>query len=223
MMNMMKNPVPDTIRIYHIVHIDRLASIIKDGFIWSDTVTRERHSAGTTIGMDAIKNRRAHVRLSCYPDLFVGNCVPFYFCPRSVMLYLFYKNNHPDITYYGGQEPILHLVFNLKQAADWALRNNKRWVFTDTNAGSFYFNDYNDMNQLHMIDWNAVQAADWQNCREQKQAEFLVEDKISWNLIESIGVFSRVQLDQANRIIHSSAQLYTEHQPAVRVMKNWYY
>jgi len=43
----------------------------------------------------------------------VGDCVPFYFCPRSVMLYLIYQGNHPDLQYHGGQDLVLHLEADL--------------------------------------------------------------------------------------------------------------
>ncbi len=84
------------------------------------------------------------------------------------MLYLFFMDNHPDISYHGGQHPIVHLVADLQKVVLWALHNNMRWVFTDSNAGSYYFNDYNDLDQLNMIDWEAVMAIDWKGCREKK-------------------------------------------------------
>jgi hypothetical protein len=33
-------PVPDNPKIYHIVHVDKLASIAADGFLWSDAELR---------------------------------------------------------------------------------------------------------------------------------------------------------------------------------------
>jgi CxxC-x17-CxxC domain-containing protein len=38
--------------------------------------------------MNKIKERRLKLPLSSHFNLFVGDCVPFYFCPRSVMLYV---------------------------------------------------------------------------------------------------------------------------------------
>lgn len=214
----MSRPVPTVIKLYHIVHLDRLSSIIQDGFIWSDAEVQQRCSSGTTIGMSSIKERRMHKTLTCYPDLHVGECVPFYFCPRSVMLYLFYMNNHPDVAYTGGQEPIIHFVVDLQNVVEWAYQNGKRWVFTDSNAGSYYFNDYNNLDQLHRIDWPSVQATNWQNCREQKQAEFLMENQLPFELIESIGVYSINQQQSVAGFLSAS-----EYKPPVNIMKNWYY
>ena len=49
--------VPANPMIYHIVHIDRLPSIIADGHLWCDT-EMERKSAtneGTSIGMNEVR------------------------------------------------------------------------------------------------------------------------------------------------------------------------
>ena len=45
-------------KIDHIVHVDRLASIVSDGQLWSDSVVMRRSGGGTTIGMSGIKKRR---------------------------------------------------------------------------------------------------------------------------------------------------------------------
>ena len=58
--------------------------------------------------------------MKCRPGLNVGDCVPFYFCPRSVMLYLIHRANHPELDYRGGQGPIVHLEADLHEAANWA-------------------------------------------------------------------------------------------------------
>ncbi len=48
-----------------------------------------RQGVETTIGMNNIKERRlTQLQLASQPGLYVGQCVPFYLCPRSVMLYL---------------------------------------------------------------------------------------------------------------------------------------
>ena len=89
--------MPAEPKIYHIVHIDRLASIVADNYLWCDAKIGQCESSGTTIGMNSIKQRRLTNALSSHPDLCVGDCVPFYFCPRSVMLYVISQANHPGI------------------------------------------------------------------------------------------------------------------------------
>jgi hypothetical protein len=207
----------EEINIYHIVHLDRLASIINDGYLWSCSQVQQQQLTGSNIGMDKIKQRRSTIKLTSYPNLAVGECVPFYFCPRSVMLYLFHKNNHTEIDYHGGQQPILHLVANLQKVLSWAEQHNKNWVFTTSNAGSFYFDDYNSLQYLDKIDWQAVTTNSWQACQDKKQAEFLIENKFPWQLIDVIGVYAEPQLQQVQQLLAEAKQ------PTLQIKRNWYY
>lgn len=220
----MINSPPDNPKIYYIVHIDNLASIIQAGFLFSDAYMRKHQSLGTIIGMSKIKERRLTSSLMIYPDLMVGGCVPFYFCYRSVMLYLLYRGNNPELNYHGGQGPIIHLESNLFDAVNWAKQNNKRWVFTLSNAGSNYFEAYNNLNQLNKIDWNAVHNQKWSGTgidvfiKEKKQAEFLMEERFSWELFSSIGVNTTGVYNQVNQLLNKAS-----HKPMVQIKPDWYY
>ena len=211
--------VPNQPKIYHIVHVDRLPSIVDDGFLWSDVEALKQNRPGTTIGMQTIKDRRLReLTLTSHPGLNVGGCVPFYFCPRSVMLYIISQTNHPDLSYRGGQEPILHVEIDLHRAVDWAVAKGLRWAFTLSNAGSRYFKDRSDLSCLDQIDWDAVNARDWKHCSEGKQAEFLIEQQVPWELVERIGVRSV----HVNSLV-AVALRRTEHRPRVRLLPEWYY
>ena len=215
-----KRPVPSKPKIYHIVHFDRLPSIIADGCLWSDAEVKRRKSPGTTIGIPGLKEARLTNTLrNCHPDLRVGECVPFYFCPRSVMLYVDYMGNHPKLEYRGGQGPIVHLETDLHEAVDWANANHRRWAFTLSNAASSYFEDRCDLAALDEIDWNAVEATDWRECREKKAAKFLVERSLTWERISFIGVHSLAIRDTVRQIVAAAVG----HQPVVEVVPAWYY
>jgi len=211
--------VPRNPKIYHIVHVDRLPSIIDDGFLWCDAKISQGERPGSTIGMDHIKQRRLERTLSSHRGLRVGDCVPFYFCPRSVMLYLIYKRNHPELSYRGGQESVAHLEADLRQTVDWAKANGRRWAFTLSNAGALYFEDRCDLGRLEEIDWEAIQKLDWQQHKEGKQAEFLIERQFPWELVSRIGVRSQNTYHQAI----TGIQAAKNHKPGVEIMKNWYY
>ncbi len=214
----MAGQIPANPNIYHIVHTDRLPSIVGQGFLWSDAAVQAKNLGGTMIGMSHIKQRRLTNSLQSHSGLTVGQCVPFYFCPRSIMLYIISQQRHGDISYRGGQAPIIHLQADMNKVVLWAQQNNKRWAFTDSNAGSLYFNDYCSQNDLNHIDWNAVNAHSWVQCKEKKQAEFLMEEQFPWSLVEAIGVYSQVQVQQVSVYMNS-----TTHRPPVSVQRNWYY
>ncbi len=210
--------VPSLPKIYHIVHVDRLPSIVDDGHLWCDAETIRRSAPGTPIGMPDIKSRRRSSLLASRPGLHVGDCVPFYFCARSIMLYLIYKRNHPNLGYRGGQGDIVHLEADLQASVDWAEENGQRWAFTLSNAGSLFFEDRCDLAQLGEIDWEAVQARDWSTCKDGKQAEFLVESSFPWRLIERIGVQSSAAYQQAVQALPKDG-----HRPRVEILPDWYY
>ena len=211
-------PPPAPPKVYHIVNVDRLASIVGDGCLWCDAEAQRRASPGTTIDMSEIKQRRLTNRLSSHPDLCVGDCVPFYFCPRPVMLYLIHRANHPKLEYRGGQGPIVHLEADLRETVGWAERQGRRWAFTLSNAGSRYFQDRCDLAHLDEIDWEAVQARDWQGRAEGKQAEFLIEHAFPWELVRRVGVRSAEACNAATEAVRAA-----NHQPAVTIRRDWYY
>lgn len=131
-------PIPAEPKIYHIVHVDRLQSIVEDSWLWCDAEILRRSPPGTTIGMNKIKQRRLNeLTLTSHQNLKVGDCVPFYFCPRSIMLYLIYQANHTELCYRGGQGPIVHLEADLRQTITWAEEHDQRWAFTLSNAGAY--------------------------------------------------------------------------------------
>jgi hypothetical protein len=211
--------LPINPKIYHIVHVDRLASILAAGGLLCDAAVIANQIAGTTIGMDSIKQRRLQeLKLASHLDLYVGDCVPFYFCPRSIMLFIIRQANHPELNYQGGQGAVVHLQADLLASVAWANQQQRRWAFTLSNAGSYYFEDRCDLNQLGQLDWMAIQTNQWKECKEGKQAEFLMENNFPWHLIEKIGVYSPQIYQQVTHLIQHVA-----HKPAVEIKPDWYY
>lgn len=208
-------------KIFHITHIDNLASIVAAGCIESDGRRFRKGQNHATIGMSEIKRRRMFdIDVACHPGSKVGDYVPFYFCPRSIMLFIIYCNNHPDMTYRGGQQPILHLQADMKTAMKWADEQGVRWAFSDRNAGSYYTDFYNSVDDLDKIDWNAVRENDFRDpmVKEGKQAELLVHDIFPWHLVEKIGVIDATMQHQVNTILQ-----HANHKPVVNVERSWYY
>ena len=208
-------------KIYHITHLDNLASIVAAGEIESDGRRYRLGLDHATIGMAAIKQRRLfELDVSCHPGTKVGEYVPFYFCPRSIMLYILYRGNHPDMAYHGGQGPILHLQADLESVIDWMEEQGTRWAFSDRNAGTRFTDFFNKRELLDRIDWNAVRSTDFRDpmVKEGKQAEFLVYDVFPWQLVEKIGIFDRQIRRQVVTVLQGAA-----YKPVVQVEQSWYF
>ena len=214
-------PPPAQPKIYHITHIDNFASIVAAGCIESDGRRFRQGQNQKIIGMPEIKRRRLFdLEVPCHPPTKVGDYVPFYFCPRSIMLYILYRDNHPDMTYHGGQRTILHLQGDLESIIDWADGQGVRWAISDRNAGTRLADFYNKRENLNQIAWDSVQSTDFRDplVKEGKQAEFLIHDTFPWHLVEKIGVIDAVMQNQANAILQQA-----RHKPVVSVEGSWYY
>ncbi len=216
----MSAPPPNP-KIYHITHVDNLPSIITAGSISSDAQRIRQGFANISIGITKIKRRRLdELNVACHPRTTVGQYVPFNFCPRSVMLFIIHRGNNRDLSYRGGQQPIVHLEADLNRVVQWAEANNRQWAFSKSNAGARYTKFFNRLDQLDEIDWAAVTAVDFRDSiiKEEKQAEFLVFDEFPWYLIEQIGVMNRRMAEQVVALVQQAT-----HQPTVRVQYGWYY
>ena len=211
---------PPAPKLYHITHVANLPSIVADGALWSDATLIARGGPAASIGMSSIKQRRLGLPVKCHPGDFVGGYVPFYFCPRSIMLFLIHCANHPEMKYTGGQAPILHLELDLKEVMLWADAQPRRWAFSLSNAGATYSEFRCRADQFDQIDWPAVANTDFRSAavKEGKQAEFLVADFVPWHLVRRVGAINPAVQAQAMRSMGGVV-----HRPTVEVCRPWYF
>ena len=136
------------------------------------------------------------------------------------MLYVIHCANHEELTYRGGQEPILHLELDLHETIRWAESEGRRWAISLSNAGAVYTEFRSRVENLAEIDWDAVAATDFRpaKVKEGKQAEFLVHEHVPWALVRQIGARTSAVQRQAQRALSGAA-----HQPPVEVLRAWYF
>lgn len=211
---------PASLCIYHITHVNNLPAIVAAGGLISDAEMTKRGGPAANIGMSKIKRRRLSLPVTCHPGDKVGDFVPFYFCPRSVMLHVIHRANHPDLTYRDGQRPIVHLEADLRSVVVWAGQQGQRWAFSLSNAGASYTEFRSDVSDLGEIDWNAVAATDFRSptVKEAKQSEFLLHNFFPLSLIRRIGAHSPPIATKVRAALAGST-----HQPAVTVQPTWYF
>ena len=134
------------------------------------------------------------------------------------MLFMIHKRNE-ELAYKGGQEPIVHLEVDMRATIAWAEANSRRWAFTLSNAGAYYFEDRSDLAHLGDINWDSVLARQWAGAaKEGKQAEFLIEHSFPWHLVERIGVHSQPIVPRVATAMHGAA-----HRPTLEIRSDWYY
>jgi len=206
------------ISILHITHIRNLPLIIKDEFLWSDKMQLTKKHCNQGIGLPHVKQRRLNeLKVTCHIGTMVGDYVPFYFHVLSPMLYYIYKRGD-ELGYKGGQEDVVYLVATMSNAIEWAEKNNKKWAFTNGNAGAYLCDFYNNIKDLDKVNWEAVKQRYWTDCKDAKQSEFLLYEQFPWNIFEFIGVYDEIHKKQVEQIIAKST-----HKPTIKVEKNWYY
>jgi hypothetical protein len=202
---------PDQVLIYHITDMANLPAILAEGVLYADAVMMKRNPE--LIGYDHIKRRRLKdIPVPCCKCRYVGEFVPFYFCPRSPMLFTINRGNTGRPS--GCQKTILHLVSTMAAG----ITTGKDWAVSSGNAGAFHTTFAANLEALGTLDWEAIRATQWQGKQHQKQAEFLVADTFPWVAIQGIGCQNPATADNVREMLAGVA-----HQPSVDVKTNWYY
>jgi len=205
--------------IYHITPIDNLESIISEGGLLAYNVMLETGTNYTNIAYENIQDRRARIRVPCGAGGVLHDYVPFYFAPRSPMLYTINQGNVPNYTQ--GQAALIHLVSHVENIE---ARGDLDFVFTDGHAIMEFTTFFDDLNYLDNIDWDVMRLRYWRDTNEdndrkrRRQAEFLVRKIFPWELITEIGVINSTIKAKTENIL----QNFT-HKPSVIVQKSWYY
>lgn len=156
--------------------------------------------------------------VKCHEGTTVGEYVPFYFCPRSPMLYVISQRGN-ELAYRGGQNQVIHLVSTVANAAK--VGENRPFAFSDGNAATDFAQFSYAIDEMDaLIDWRAVNAKYWSDpaVKEKKQAELLVYDWYPWREFIGIGVKDQSVKEQVDEILADA-----EYTPTVRAKPNWYY
>lgn len=69
-----------------------------------------------------------------------------------------------------------------------------------------------------VINWKAVNASNWSQCKDGKQAEFLIETSFPFELVDRIGVHNEKIKKSVDKDL-----LRSPHKPMVEVKRDWYY
>ncbi len=204
--------------IYHITHLDNLAAIIQQGGLLSNTQLQASNQNYRDISYSTIQDRRATTPVPGANRGVLHDYVPFYFAPRSPMLYTIHKGNVPN--YQGSQAAVLHLVTTIAAIAAADLV----FTFTDGHAAMAYSDFYDDLDALELIDWDVMAAKYWYDTDEdpnrkcKRQAEFLVHNRLPWDLIQEIGVINQPVQAQVRQILQQGHDF-----TPVNIYADWYY
>jgi ssDNA thymidine ADP-ribosyltransferase, DarT len=209
---------PKPTSIYHITHLANLASILENGGLLCVSEIKENGKGYTNIAHNNIQDRRSNFQVPLPPKGNLHDYVPFYFAPRSPMLYTIDRGNVEG--YREGQAPVIYLVSDVQTI----IEKNIPHMFTDGHAIVAYSQFYNEEKDLVHVDWNVMNSRYWNDTDEfpdrkrKRQAEFLIHKFVPFDAITGIGVFSlEYKLKVENELEKAGIS------KAVKQERNWYY
>nr|WP_299450824.1 DUF4433 domain-containing protein [uncultured Serinicoccus sp.] len=207
--------------VWHFTRIEHLSTIIDQGLL-SDARAKDLGLMTVEVGNTDIKARRTCRQVPVEPGGVVADYAPFYFAPRSPMLYAIHRGNVS--TYQEGCGRLLYLQTTIERLAGLALQI----VLSDRNAVL----DYAAFHELvpgnappeDFIDWEVMRARYWNNTpdeparRERRMAECLVHGGVPWEAFTEVAASS-------SQVAHEARALLARHGIATptTVRPNWYF
>jgi hypothetical protein len=203
------------ILIFHITHIENLDSILRCQGIFC----KNRQPEGCrNIAYESIQERRASTVVPLFPYGILQDYVPFYFAPRSPMLYTLHKGNVAGFAEDQGR--IIHIVSSVETVEKTGLA----YVFTDGHPIMGLSEFYADPSDFDKIDWEIMNTDYWADIPEdgdrkrRRQAEFLIHQFFPVGAILGIGVFDQNIRNETAAIVARNGM-----EIRVEIRRNWYY
>lgn len=208
--------------IVHFTHVSNLSTIANTGRLACDTTAR----AGLLqmeVGDPAIKEARRRRKVPVGPGGSIGEYVPFYFAPRSPMMYRIACDHRDGVPgrYAGGDRPLVYLAATIGAVVDAGLG----WAATDGNAANATTAFTAELGELgSMVDWPLMVAARWNNTegdpdrQRRRMAEFLVHGEVPIGVFHEVAAYSSWYAAQARTALGDHPLT-----GRVAVRRAWYY
>lgn len=221
--------VPNPVRLFHITAIANLPDICAAGALLSKNSGASAGVAYQNIAHQGAQGARSVKPAPNPPGGVVHDYVPFYFAPRSPMLFAIDGGRVEGCPW--KQEDILHLETTVDRIATEGVP----CVFYDRNATLAWCNAYTDLGRLDAIAWDLLTEAptldgfckywktdsskpQYADRMERRQAEFLVKDRVPLERIIRIGVIDDQRAKEVGAILaHHGVEL------PIEVKREWYF
>lgn len=198
--------------IFRIVHINNLLFILQNGLHCRNCSPQDPNFYG--IGNDDIIGKRDAKVVPLAPGGALSDYVPFYFSPRSPMLFSIKKNRVAE------QNDIVYLVSEYDVISNAGLD----FVYTDGQAMMSFSQYFNRKKDLVELDWDLFKSKFWNDTDDdndrmrRRNSEFLVHQVVPMTCIISIVVKTELRKEQVESFLKQiSLKL------RVVVNQDWYY
>ncbi len=137
----------------------------------------------------------------------IGDYVPFYMTPRSIMFYNVITGYYAPRVPKRAPEEIIVIRCQIEKLA-----TQPKWFFTDGQANDGESNHYGSLEHLDKIDWDCIQNSRFAKSEDydrprRYQAEFLVKDIVPAECIESICVYSDRMQTWAQKQVNNAGRM----------------
>jgi hypothetical protein len=207
---------------FHFTHIDNLPSIVGAGGLVCDGATRHELPK-IEVGDPAIKDSRRRRVVPVGPGGTVADYVPFYFAPRSPMMYRIACDRRDAVPgrYQGGDHALVYLAVKVGIVVD----SGVAWAVTDGNAAATITRFSTDIDKIgQLIDWPLMAATMWNNTvddqdrQRRRMAELLVHRELPLSLVHGLAVSSDQYARTARETLGDSSLA-----DRIVVCPDWYY
>lgn len=203
--------------LYHFTHVDNLRSIIEDG-LWSDSESSTL-SLLVDVGDQDVKQRRRGRSVPVSPGGVTADYVPFYFAPRSPMMYVISRDGVGG--YSGGLDPLVYIVTTPKAI----VATGGVVVISDGNCASKLTDFRSGLDELDdLVDWEVMGLRYWHDTdddgdrKRRRQAELLVHRHVPWSAVTQLATRTKPMLNRVRAILSGAGvDLPVNHR------RDWYY
>ncbi|MBO4700917.1 MAG: DUF4433 domain-containing protein [Alphaproteobacteria bacterium] len=226
--------IPDKIFVFHFTAFRNLKSILQSKALKSKLVLRREKIVPINIACNNIQDKRARTLVGT-GDRTLHDYVPFYFAPRSPMLYSVVGKNVPEAEE-TNQNNFIYFVTDILNLLNTDFR------FTDYQAVSAYATFYDNQTDLDKICWELIHEKPhlpvahspfpgyckyFQNSdteekyvkrKEARQAEFLVFESVPLGKITLIVVKNEKMKNSVENMLHEFGIKIK-----VEIREDWYF
>lgn len=175
---------------FRITHLQNLNCILENGLVTKHhpKASAEYINIGNSQIIDVRSN--APVKIKGYGN--IGDYVPFYFTPKSIMLYNILTGYYDPLVPKRKPEEILVIRCEIKKLAQLSY-----FFFTDGQGNDMVTNHHNHLSQLDKIDWKNIQQCNFSKTNDdfdrarRYQAEFLVRNEVPVSCFDSLNVYNQ--------------------------------
>lgn len=219
---------PNPIRLFHITAIDNLDTICRSGSLICKSECDANAVAYNNIAHAGAQGSRSTKLVPNPPGGLIHDFVPFYFAPRSPMLFAINGGRVDGCAY--KQADILHFETTVERV----VADNDDIVFYDRNATYGYSEASTDISDLaDHVDWNIMtdrprldgfckyfqdSYPNYPDRLERRMAEFLVKQGVELKCMTRIGVISEEKAEIVRAILQQNGVELT-----VDVITDWYF